>query len=183
MPHYTGPKVLLSIETNEGGSLPYVRALRPSLPRNCLRQFLTPTHLLVGGSLPLAPNPRFSATPSAGWLCFFSAAVATLRRKLFPMPATPIKREFLRFFCFAKKWSLCDQVKTQRASGSLRHARNAHQRAGGSLRQIALPKKICKFFEKEFDKTKSLGLYYEKLETFPVTFPKLGCKQFFWRKI
>jgi hypothetical protein len=43
--------------------------------------------------------------------------------------------------------------------------------------------KNCKFFEKEFDKTKSLGLYYEKLETFPVTFPKIGCKQFFWRKI
>ena len=77
-----------------------------------------------GGSLPLAPNPRFSATPSAGWLCFFPAAVATLRRSPFPMPATPINESFY-VFLRSKKWSLCDQVKTQRASGSLRHARNA----------------------------------------------------------
>lgn len=115
------------------------------------------------GKSPPRSKPKVFRYPLSGMALFFSAAVATLRRKLFPMPATPIgheflrfsarrkmgafatkqkleeqapacdmpatpiKREFLRFFCFAKKWSLCDQVKTQRASGSLRHARNAQK--------------------------------------------------------
>ena len=64
---------------------------------------------------------------------FFSAAVATLRRSPFPMPATPN----IRSFCVFPQGGKCEPSranKNSKSKRSLRHARNAHQRASGSLR-------------------------------------------------
>ena len=101
------------------------------------------------------------------------------KRQLATCPQRPLDMSFCGF-PQGGKW---ERSRPSKNSKSKRQLATCPQRPSKSRRQIALPKKNCKFFEKEFDKTKSLGLYYEKLETFPVTFPKIGCKQFFWRKI
>lgn len=72
------------------------------------------------GKSPPRSKPKVFRYPLSGMALFFSAAVAALRRSPFSMPATPIDESFY-VFLRSKKWSLCDQAKTQRASGSLRH--------------------------------------------------------------
>ena len=131
------------------------------------------------GKTPPAPHLKNRLPPQRDGSVFFR------RRRYTPPETLPHARNahqtrVFTFFLLCKKM---EPLRPSKNSKSKRQLATCPQRPSKSRRQIALPKKICRFFEKEFDKTKSLGLYYEKLETFPVTFPKIGCKQFFWRKI
>ena len=65
-----------------------------------------------GGSLPLAPNPRFSATPSAGWLCFFPPPSLHSAGTRFPCPQRPSMRVFT-FFCEAKNGAFATKQKLE----------------------------------------------------------------------
>ncbi len=85
------------------------------------------------GKSPPRSKPKVFRYPLSGMALFFSAAVATLRRSPFSMPATPN----IRSFCVFPQSGKCEPSranKNSKSKRSLRHARNAHQRASCSLR-------------------------------------------------
>ena len=102
---------------NVGGRLPYVRALRPSLPRNCLRQFLAPIHFFEGEVSPSLQTQGFPLPPQRDGSVFFPPPSLHSAGARFPCPQRPIYGVFV-FFRKAENVSLREQTKTRRASAA-----------------------------------------------------------------
>ena len=85
------------------------------------------------GKTPPAPHLKNRLPPQRDGSVFFPPPSLHSAGARFPCPQRPIYGVFV-FFRKAENVSLREQTKTRRASGSLRHARNAHQRASCGLR-------------------------------------------------